>query len=39
MEMGGMILFIYTLLHYMARWQPQFKVYLTDRPQTLQEAA
>jgi len=39
MEMGGMILFIFTLLHYMAHWQPQFKVYLTDQPQTLQEAA
>jgi hypothetical protein len=39
MEMGGMILFIFTLLHYMAHWQPRFKVYLTDQPQALQEAA
>ncbi len=39
MEMGGMILFILTLLHYMAHWQPQFKVLITNQSQALKEAA
>jgi hypothetical protein len=31
MEMGGMILFIYTLLHYLAGWKPKFTIQLQSK--------
>ena len=37
MEMGGVILFIYTLLHYIENWQPQFKIQLTRQMSTAQD--
>jgi len=37
MEMGGVILFIYTLLHYIENLQPQFKIQLTRQMTTAQE--
>jgi hypothetical protein len=37
MEMGGVILFIYTLLHYIENLQPQFKIQLTRQMSTAQD--